>query len=102
MCEEQQCEEDVFVMAINFLDRFLALTPDVKRNRLQLLATACIFIASKLKETYPLPADKLVIYTDYSITTQELLVRTGYSYSMCESHMMLNMAIDFCFGLNLV
>ena len=74
MCEEQQCEEDVFSLALSFLDRFLSLTTQVKRTRLQLLATACLFIASKLKETYPLSAEKLVIYTDYSITVHELTV----------------------------
>lgn len=74
MCEEQQCEEEVFSLALSFLDRFLSLTTQVKRTRLQLLATACLFIASKLKETYPLSAEKLVIYTDYSITVQELTV----------------------------
>lgn len=64
-------------MAVNFLDRFLAAAPDVKRNRLQLAATSCMYIASKLKETYPLTAEKLVTYTDYSIITKELLVKSG-------------------------
>ena len=33
-----------------------------------------MFLASKLKETTPLSAETLVIYTDNSITLQELLV----------------------------
>lgn len=83
MCEEQRCEEDVFPLAVNFMDRFLASYADLKRNRLQLLATACMFLASKLKETYPLSAEKLVIYTDKSITLQELLVSVGAGLWVC-------------------
>lgn len=75
VCEEQQCEEEVFPLAVNLLDRFLAVSKEVNRNRLQLLATACMFISSKLKETCPLSSKMLVAYTDQSITIQELLVR---------------------------
>jgi len=72
VCEEQRCEEDVFPLSINFLDRFLS-TMSIRKNHLQLLGTCCMFVASKLKETVPLNAEKLVIYTDSSITLEELL-----------------------------
>ena len=72
VCEEQQCEEDVLPLSVNILDRFLALSP-IHKSQLQLLGTACMFIASKLRETIALSADKLVIYTDNSITMDELL-----------------------------
>lgn len=60
-------------MAMNYLDRFLSVE-HTKKTRLQLLGAACMFLASKMKETVPLTAEKLCIYTDNSIRPCELLV----------------------------
>ena len=74
VCEEEKSEEDVFPLAINYLDRFLAVAP-TRKCYLQLLGAVCMFLATKLKESRPLTAEKLCMYTDNSITPRELLVR---------------------------
>ena len=65
---------------MNYVDRFLSVC-DVKRGQLQLLGAVAMYMASKLKETLPLTAEKLIIYTDYSITHQDLTVSTHHGAS---------------------
>ncbi|XP_050439021.1 G1/S-specific cyclin-D2-like [Adelges cooleyi] len=73
VCEEQKCQEDVFPLAINYMDRFLSLNP-IKKNHLQLLGTTCLMVSSKLRESDCLSVDLLVLYTDNTITAEELLM----------------------------
>ncbi|XP_076444932.1 G1/S-specific cyclin-D2-like [Babylonia areolata] len=71
VCVEQNTEEEVFPLAVNYLDRFLGIQ-NIPRNKLQCLGAACMFLASKLKENYHISAEQLVIYTDNSITLTDL------------------------------
>jgi len=72
VCKNQSREEDVFVLAMNILDRFLSVQQIGKRH-LQLLGTVCMFIAAKLRSAVQFSAQTLVIYTANSITIEELL-----------------------------
>lgn len=71
VCEEQKCQEDVFPLAMNYLDRFLSIC-QIKKSQLQLLGSTCLLLSSKIRETKPLTPKLLVYYTDNSITLEDL------------------------------
>ncbi|KAE8594124.1 hypothetical protein XENTR_v10019451 [Xenopus tropicalis] len=72
VCEDQKCGEEVFPLAVNCLDRYLSLVP-VEKRHLQLLGATCLFLASKLRESKPMTAESLCMYSDHCFTDKELL-----------------------------
>ncbi len=88
VCEEQRCQPEVFSLAVDYLDRFLAVVP-IKKSQFQLLACVCMFLASKFKETAPLPADNLVVYTDNSVSAYEITVSLTVFFSSLRTCILL-------------
>lgn len=73
VCQELGCQPEVFCLAMNYMDRFLSKCP-VLKNHLQLVGSVCLLISSKFKDTCSIPGEKLIFYTDYSITRDEIQV----------------------------
>ena len=74
VCLHQRCHTDVFLLATNIMDRFLA-TIRLQKKQFQLLGAACIFLASKMIEPQPISALTLVSCTANTYESEELLVR---------------------------
>lgn len=77
------CQEEVSILAINYMDRVLNKIP-ISKNNLQLLAATCTFLASKLREpsTHALQPEVLIYYTDNSITKKDLMVSGHLSFKL--------------------
>lgn len=73
VCEHRDTKTEVLAHTVQLIDRFVTMNKTDKREY-QLIGAACFLISSKIKETYPVPVEHLVRYTDYSITKNELLV----------------------------
>ena len=71
VCEDQQCQPEVFFLAVNYLDRFLSLV-NIKKSQFQLLASVCILLASKFSQVVPITSEQLVIYTDNSVSVDDI------------------------------
>lgn len=79
------CQEEVSILAINYMDRVLNKLP-ISKNNLQLLAATCTFLASKLREpsSHALQPEVLIYYTDNSITKRDLMV-SEFNYRLLKT-----------------
>lgn len=79
--EEEKCSPEVFSLAVNYMDRILSQV-NISKHQFQLLGSVCLFLASKFKESSPLCAEKLVICSDFSFTTEEIMVSVPFFLSL--------------------
>jgi len=73
----EECDDSVFPLAMNCVDRLLAVQL-VGRAQFQLVGAVCLFVASKLRDcgdAVCLDANKLAHYSDFAFTARQLLVR---------------------------
>merc|ERR1712223_2127405 len=71
-CEEEGVHPQVFCLAINYLDRFLAVC-NIRRSQLQLLASVCLLVSWKVRAHTSITAQKLVEFSDYNVSLEDIL-----------------------------
>ncbi|VDM39980.1 unnamed protein product [Toxocara canis] len=94
VCKEEQCEPDVFPLAVSYIDRFLG-QQNIFRENLQALASVCLFIASKVKAPQPLSASRIAYYTDGGVRLQEILSWEMLVLSKLNWDVSTSTALDF-------
>ena len=73
ICEDQQAQPEVFCLAMNYLDRFLGIVR-ITQSQLQLLGAVCLLVAWKVRQHEPLPAARLVEYSDFNLNLIDIMV----------------------------
>ncbi|RMZ99028.1 G1 S-specific cyclin-D2 [Brachionus plicatilis] len=78
LCQEENKLDQVFNHSCMLFDRFMQALKEkssfqIHKSYLQLFATACLFISSKVKSDAQFSALNLIEYTDNSITLSDLL-----------------------------
>lgn len=85
--EVYKLHRETLYLAVDFIDRYLAATKDMPRNRLQLVGVTCLFIASKIEEIYPPKLREFAFVTDGAcaeeeITQMELVILKGLNWGL--------------------
>jgi len=70
--EEYKLQTETLYLAISYIDRFLSYM-SVQRAKLQLVGTACMFIAAKYEEIYPPDVGEFVYITDDTYNKRQVL-----------------------------
>uniref|UniRef100_A0A3P9IEF3 G2/mitotic-specific cyclin-B2 n=1 Tax=Oryzias latipes TaxID=8090 RepID=A0A3P9IEF3_ORYLA len=71
--QEYMLSSETLYLAVNYVDRFLSCTTNVKRNKLQLVGTASLLIAAKYEEITPPELNEFVYITDSTYSQKQLL-----------------------------
>ncbi|KAM4726257.1 cyclin-A1 [Anableps anableps] len=71
--QEYKLGSETLHLAVNYLDRFLSCTTFIKRNKLQLVGTAALLVASKYEEIFPPELNEFVYITDCTYAKKQLV-----------------------------
>ena len=53
VCMELSMKRDTLYLAINYVDRYLTMTFDLNKSKLQLIGVVSLFMAAKVEEIFP-------------------------------------------------
>jgi len=71
---EFKFKRETFHYSVNYIDRYLSLSPQLPKTELQLLGTAALFLASKMEEIFIPKLQDFVRTTDNAYTLSQLEV----------------------------
>merc|ERR1719369_1642590 len=96
VAEEYKLQTETLYLAVSYIDWFLSYM-SVQRAKLQLVGTACMFIASKYEEIYPPDVGEFVYITDDTYNKRQVLRMEhlvlkvlGFNLSAPSSHLFVS------------
>lgn len=75
VCEVYRLHRETFYLAVDFIDRYLRLAPEVMKQQLQLVGVTSLFVAAKIEEIYPPKISEFAYVTDGACTEDEITMQ---------------------------
>merc|ERR1712156_1196050 len=87
VCEVYRLQRETFYLSVDFFDRYMSLTKNIPKTKLQLIGVTCLFISAKIEEIYPPKLQEFAYVTDGAcaeedILTMELVVLKQLNWSL--------------------
>lgn len=73
VCEVYHLRRSTYHLAVDYVDRYLSIKPNVPKTQLQLLGVTCLFVAAKMEEIYPPKLSEFSYVCDGACTDQQIL-----------------------------
>ncbi|RUS70051.1 hypothetical protein EGW08_022186 [Elysia chlorotica] len=93
--EEYKLHRETLFLAVSYIDRFLGLV-GVHRPKLQLVGTACMFIAAKYEEIYPPDVSEFVYITDDTYSRSQVIKMESVILKLLEFRLAVPTVTWFC------
>jgi hypothetical protein len=77
VCAEFNLKRETFHYAVNYVDRYLTISPAIDKSTLQLIGVSSMFIAAKVEEIYPPTATQFAKSTDDGYNIKQVLEMEG-------------------------
>ena len=73
VCSDYLFKRETFYFAINFVDRYLSIQPDVEKSALQLVGLTALFLSAKMEEVYTPKVENMVAAANNTYPAQQIL-----------------------------
>ena len=70
--EVYRLHKKTFYLAKDFIDHFLSVAPPKPKNRLQLVGITCLFMSTRIEESFPPRLEELAYITAGACTVEEI------------------------------
>lgn len=92
VCEVYRLRRVTYYLAVDYIDRYLRIRPDVPKMQLQLVGVSCLFMAAKLEEVYPPKVSEFSYVCDGACKNNEILACELLILNVSNNFSLLSMA----------
>ena len=83
VCESYEAKNETFNLTMEYIGTCLSRHPSIEKTNLQLVGSACLYIAHKFEEVEILSAETLIEVSDNAFTKKQLLETEAFVLNEC-------------------